>query len=192
MPFDLTSRRTGEDSTYLVTTGWGASYQVRKEFFADGPSLFTWTVRLLDADGHDGGYLRFIERNTKDAALLWIASQNPVILAAVAERDALPEHRRFILDWAQQIVGADAVVTAVTGFEHRHTEHVEGWDNGQYDSASCTPPNYTLRITVRAHYAFTARNSTLAGHPYAFHNVEIQDESMLAEVTALLTRLTFG
>lgn len=54
-----------EFSSYEVRTTDGRVYIVRKEFYADGPSLFTWTINSSVV-----GYLG--EANTKRAALATI------------------------------------------------------------------------------------------------------------------------
>lgn len=54
-----------EFASYAVTTTDGRVYTVRKEFYADGPSLFTWTITSPKV-----GYLG--EAHTKRAALATI------------------------------------------------------------------------------------------------------------------------
>lgn len=54
-----------EYSSYAVTTTDGRTYTVVKEFYADGPSTFTWVISGPD-DFHD-------EAPTKRAALVRIA-----------------------------------------------------------------------------------------------------------------------
>ena len=67
-------------TVYTATTTDGRTFTVRKEFYADGPSLFTWTINS-PLDGYIG------EANTKKAALTLI-TRLPAPSSAGSETDA--------------------------------------------------------------------------------------------------------
>ena len=56
-------------TSYRIDTPW-AQYQLAKEFYAHGPSMFTWVLTCPGTDLYQ-------DFNTKGLALDWVALQAP-------------------------------------------------------------------------------------------------------------------
>lgn len=77
VPVELTVTRKpsdGPDSGYEVTTADGRKYEVVKEYYADGPSMFTWVVTGSPGPHCPAQREEWSEHGTKTAALHHIST----------------------------------------------------------------------------------------------------------------------